>query len=326
MPNADGRRDLPRRRNSGSPTSENSENANFFLELRYPPIELSGAPAEELGGYPAYRTPLHKAYPRLFDLRHIEPIAGGDGFGLGIVFGDRLFDQTQRFASCAEAVQGGQSHPAPPALILIADGSTLGVVVGQLDQSVAQPFFLSYSGSGEVIQPLARCQRTPIRAKVARMVSPLTCLWVRSSSKLAWAAICKVHRLLSLPKIDVSLVKYTKMPVNNQDSLKQLKEALQAHHQALEILESTLVEFEQSISEEVTVRPQQEGEHRGVQLLSIPQLCQELGMGKSWLYRRLRSGEIPSIRLGRSIKVRRDELEQYLERHHYPPRREAQEE
>jgi excisionase family DNA binding protein len=110
------------------------------------------------------------------------------------------------------------------------------------------------------------------------------------------------------------------MPVNNQDSLKQLKEALQAHHQALEILESTLVEFEQSISEEVTVRPQQEGEHRGVQLLSIPQLCQELGMGKSWLYRRLRSGEIPSIRLGRSIKVRRDELEQYLESHHYPER------
>ena len=64
-----------------------------------------------------------------------------------------------------------------------------------------------------------------------------------------------------------------------------------------------------------------EEQHRdGMQLLSIPQLCQELGMGKSWLYRRLRSGEIPSIRLGRSIKVRRDELEQYLESHHYPER------
>jgi hypothetical protein len=33
MPNADGRRELPRRRNSGSPTSKNSENANFE-ELR----------------------------------------------------------------------------------------------------------------------------------------------------------------------------------------------------------------------------------------------------------------------------------------------------
>ena len=102
-------------------------------------------------------------------------------------------------------------------------------------------------------------------------------------------------------------------------SLKQLKEALQAHHRALEQLESALVEFEESISGEATLRPQEEQQH-GVQLLSIPQLCQELGMGKSWLYRRLRSGEIPSVRLGRSIKVRRDELEEYLQRHHYPAR------
>ena len=107
-----------------------------------------------------------------------------------------------------------------------------------------------------------------------------------------------------------------------EHSLKQLKQALQAHHQALEQLESALVQFEQSISEEVTLRPQEE-EQRGVQLLSIPQLRQELGMGKSWLYRRLRSGEIPSVRLGRSIKVRRDELEQYLQSHHYPARDQA---
>jgi hypothetical protein len=33
MPNADGRRELPRRHNSGSPTPENSESANF-IELR----------------------------------------------------------------------------------------------------------------------------------------------------------------------------------------------------------------------------------------------------------------------------------------------------
>jgi excisionase family DNA binding protein len=114
--------------------------------------------------------------------------------------------------------------------------------------------------------------------------------------------------------------------MDHERSLKQLKEALQAHHQALENLESALVEFEQSISEEATLRPQGEGQ-RGVQLLSIPQLCQELGMGKSWIHQRLRSGEIPSIRLGRFIKVRRDELEEYLERHHYPARvQEAKEE
>jgi excisionase family DNA binding protein len=127
-------------------------------------------------------------------------------------------------------------------------------------------------------------------------------------------------------KIGVRLVKYTRMPMDHERSLKQLKKALQAHHQALEQLESALVEFEQSISGEASLLPQQEQQRAGVQLLSIPQLCQELGMGKSWLYRRLRSGEIPSIRLGRTIKVRRDELEQYLQSHHYPERAQAPQE
>jgi excisionase family DNA binding protein len=67
--------------------------------------------------------------------------------------------------------------------------------------------------------------------------------------------------------------------MDHERSLEELKEALQAEQRG------------------------------GVQMLSIPQLCQELGMGKSWIYRRLRSGEIPSVRLGRTIMVRRDELE-----------------
>jgi excisionase family DNA binding protein len=113
--------------------------------------------------------------------------------------------------------------------------------------------------------------------------------------------------------------------MDHERSLEQLKQALQAHHQALEELESALIEFEESISGQAFLRPQEEAEQRGVQLLSIPQLCQELGMGKSWVYRRLRSGEIPSVRLGRTIKVRRDELEEYLERHHFPERQAVQE-
>ena len=73
--------------------------------------------------------------------------------------------------------------------------------------------------------------------------------------------------------------------MDHEHSLKQLKQALQVHHQALEKLESALLEFERSISGESTLRPEQEEQHSGVQLLSIPQLCQELGMGKSWIYR-----------------------------------------
>jgi excisionase family DNA binding protein len=114
--------------------------------------------------------------------------------------------------------------------------------------------------------------------------------------------------------------------MDHDRALEQLKQALQAHHRALEELKSALLEFEESISGEATLRPQEEveeeeeGQRGGVQLLSIPQLCQELGMGKSWVYRRLRSGEIPSVRLGRSIKVRRQDLEEYLEKHRYPAR------
>jgi excisionase family DNA binding protein len=109
---------------------------------------------------------------------------------------------------------------------------------------------------------------------------------------------------------------------HEQRPLEQLKEALRAHHQALDQLESALLEFEESISEEAALLPQEDGEQHGggVQLLSIAQLCQELGMGKSWIYRRLRSGELPSVRLGRTIKVRREELEEYLQSHHYPER------
>ena len=99
-------------------------------------------------------------------------------------------------------------------------------------------------------------------------------------------------------------------------SLEQLKQALRTHRQVLEELESALLEFEESIDGEAQERPQ---ERKGLNLLSIPELCQELGMGKSWVYRRLRSGEIPSVKLGRSIKVKQADLEEYLENHRFRP-------
>ncbi len=99
--------------------------------------------------------------------------------------------------------------------------------------------------------------------------------------------------------------------MDRDGSLRRLRQALQTHREALEELESALLEFEESIGGEAQERPQ---ERRGLDLLSIPELCQELGMGKSWVYRRLRSGEIPSVKLGRSIKVKRTDLEEYLEK------------
>jgi excisionase family DNA binding protein len=99
-------------------------------------------------------------------------------------------------------------------------------------------------------------------------------------------------------------------------SVQQLKQTLEANHRALEELESALLEFEETIFDESQQRPE---ERRGLELLSIPELCQELGMGKSWIYRRIRSGEIPSVRLGRTIKVKRSDLEEYLESRRHRP-------
>ena len=103
--------------------------------------------------------------------------------------------------------------------------------------------------------------------------------------------------------------------MGDKDQLGRLKRALAEHHHALEELESALLEFEEAVEGEVRERP----ESRDLELLSIPQVCQRLAMGKSWVYRRIHEGEIPSVRLGRTIKIRRADLENYLEEHRYRP-------
>jgi excisionase family DNA binding protein len=104
--------------------------------------------------------------------------------------------------------------------------------------------------------------------------------------------------------------------MDRDGSVQRLRQALRTHREALEDLESALLEFEEFISGEAQERPH---ERQSLDLLSIPELCQELGMGKSWVYRRIRSGEIPSVKLGRSIKVKRTDLEEYLEKHRFRP-------
>ena len=97
----------------------------------------------------------------------------------------------------------------------------------------------------------------------------------------------------------------------------RLKEALDDLRQALEGFESALLEFEEALEGEEQERPQI---RKGLDLLSIPEVCQEIGMGKSFVFKKIRSGEIPSVKLGRNIKVSRRDLEGYLEAlRHRPP-------
>jgi excisionase family DNA binding protein len=103
--------------------------------------------------------------------------------------------------------------------------------------------------------------------------------------------------------------------VSDSEPLAQLKRTLENHHRALEELESAILEFEEAVEGRSLNRP----ETRDSELLSIPQTCQYLGMGKSWVYRRIHNQEIPSVRLGRTIKIKRSDLEQYLEDHRHRP-------
>src|SRR3712207_674806 len=159
--------------------------------------ELSATPLKEASRYGAHGAAIHEPKPRLLEFRHIEPVAG-EGLRIGIVFESLFLKEAQRFSRLLPRVQRGSLEPAPPRLVLKADGP-LWMSETEPDQPVACPFFLSYSGSGLSIHRFARCQRIPSLAKVARTVSALTRPSVRPSSKLTSAAKSKVHRLVGFP-------------------------------------------------------------------------------------------------------------------------------
>jgi excisionase family DNA binding protein len=52
---------------------------------------------------------------------------------------------------------------------------------------------------------------------------------------------------------------------------------------------------------------------RSLQLLSVSEVGELLGMGRSWVYKQIKSGQMPSVQLGGSVKVKREDLEDYIE-------------
>ena len=52
--------------------------------------------------------------------------------------------------------------------------------------------------------------------------------------------------------------------------------------------------------------------------LKVPEVAQVLRIARSRAYELVGSGEIPSIRIGRSVRVSRKELDRWLEEQHRP--------
>ena len=103
-----------------------------------------------------------------------------------------------------------------------------------------------------------------------------------------------------------------------------LRQALATCRRALEEFESALQEFAE-VSEENGEAPGRSlnGHLNGqnLRLLSLPEVCQELGEERTVVHQKLRSGEIPSLRLGRTLKVRQPDLKEYIkgQRGRHPP-------
>src|SRR5918995_2387849 len=108
------------------------------------------------------------------------------------------------------------------------------------------------------------------------------------------------------------------MPTASQ--LRNLKQALGSCRRALEEFESALLELEETPDENGEA-PKRSPNGQNVGLLSLPDVCQELGEERTVIYRRLRSGEIPSLKLGHVLKARQADLQEYMNgqrRNHAP--------
>src|ERR671911_59246 len=156
------------------------------------------APSKKLGGYGAHRTTIHEPQPSLCHLRQVKPVAG-EGLRFRIVLSGLFLKKShRRLGGIRPRMQRRSLEAGEPGLVLEAQ-SPLRMTLGESYQPISSPFLRAYSGSGLSIQRLARSQRTPSLASVARIVSPLTCLSVMPCSKLTSAACSKVQKVSSLP-------------------------------------------------------------------------------------------------------------------------------
>jgi excisionase family DNA binding protein len=101
----------------------------------------------------------------------------------------------------------------------------------------------------------------------------------------------------------------TPTPQRLEQALESFVEDLEGLEGAVQRFEETLLELEEGALEE-GAPVQQNGQSS--RLLSPSEVCQKLEADSASVYRRLRSGEIPCLKLGNALKVRRADLEGYM--------------
>jgi excisionase family DNA binding protein len=106
----------------------------------------------------------------------------------------------------------------------------------------------------------------------------------------------------------------TPTPQRLEQALEAFVEDLDGFEGAVQRFEEALLELEEGALEEGALKEgapvYQNGQSS--RLLSPSEVCQELEADRASVYRRLRSGEIPCLKLGHALKVRREDLEEYM--------------
>jgi excisionase family DNA binding protein len=111
----------------------------------------------------------------------------------------------------------------------------------------------------------------------------------------------------------------TPTPQRLEQALESFVEDLEGLEGAVQRFEEALLELEEGALEEGALEEgapvYQNGQSS--RLLSPSEVCQELEADRASVYRRLRSGEIPCLKLGNALKVRREDLEGYMKGHQH---------
>src|SRR5918998_4362865 len=106
----------------------------------------------------------------------------------------------------------------------------------------------------------------------------------------------------------------TPTPQRLEQALESFVEDLEGLEGAVQRFEEALLELEEGALKEGALEEgapvYQNGQSS--RLLSPSEVCQELEWDRDSVYRRLRSGEIPSLKLGHALRVRREDLEEYM--------------
>ncbi len=116
----------------------------------------------------------------------------------------------------------------------------------------------------------------------------------------------------------------TPTPQRLEQALESFVEDLEGLEGAVQRFEEALLELEEGALEEGALEEGALEEGAPVyqngqtpRLLSPSEVCQELEADRASVYQKLRSGEIPSLKLGSALKVRREDLEEYMKGHQH---------